>query len=366
MSEKPLWDKQTFEDVNPQYGHQDITFVARIMSDEAGGGRYEALVALDYKGNIIRELVRSAKNEQLSTFDVSFDQNWVAYTCYIRDEGAHETYSQVRVVSLVSNQQTVLLPRHSTDTFQYQNPVFAPDKLQLVCQYSLNIYNNPDLYVMGLEEVNGKLYGIRNYWIQNPMRIGLHSPFLMHGGQRIAYYSNQAYEDALEVCVADLPDASSSEIEGRIVTSGADGIWRNPHAVVIQPQWEQIFFIRGHMADHQTVSVVRPADMPEPIYLQQFVTLGGEFNEIGKLQMSSDGMWLIFDADGAVYAMGTDGGSKRRISQDGLRCKQPTLSRTNNQLAFLSDGALHTCDITGNNYKTYKITSFSISNILWV
>jgi hypothetical protein len=276
-------------------------------------------------------------------------------------------HSEIRVTSIFSKKSHPFLPGHPVDSFYYSNPIFSPTSLRLACQVAYRPADNPDLVVLDLMGAEDMLVEMQRYWFQNHIHIGLHSPAFMAEGNSIAYYYNTAYEDALEVCVSDLnPGEYLQQKQGRILTSGADGVWHRTRAIAVQPQWQQIFFIRGHMAEYESISVVRPADIPEPMCLLQFTTLGGQFRRIGGIQVTSDGLWLVFDADGKIFSLSTDGGELKMISQKDLMCREPAISRDGKQIAFLGEEMLYTCSVTGENLQGHPTPDLTIKKLVWI
>jgi len=117
----------------------------------------------------------------------------------------------------------------------------------MICEFALQHVGNPDLRVLKLYEFGDRLDGSSTgLSIVNPRRIGNHAPQFMADGERVVYFGNFAYEDLLEVCLYD-PKVADHDLMGATgwrLTENADGVWRRPRAIAIQPEWEQIFFIR--------------------------------------------------------------------------------------------------------------------------
>ena len=99
------------------------------------------------------------------------------------------------------------------------------------------------LYEFG-DRLDGSWTGIS---IVNPNHIGNHAPQFMADGERVVYFGNFAYEDLLEVCLYD-PKVADHDLMGSVgwrLTEKADGVWRRPRAIAIQPEWEQIFSFKA-------------------------------------------------------------------------------------------------------------------------
>jgi Tol biopolymer transport system component len=342
------------------------TFVARVESKS--NRENDALLLLDREARLAGMLVRAGPNERLSTFDVSHDGQWVAYTCEIRSEDQSYPNPEIRIVSIDGRHNQLLLPQRPFDSFCYSDPIFSPTTLRLACQIAYRPMDNPDLVVLDVLSLDDTLVETQRYWLQNQLHIGLHSPAFMREGNSIAYYYNAAYEDALEVCVSDLEsDGFIQNKQGRILTSNADGVWHRTRAIAVQPQWQQIFFIRGHMGEYESISVVRPADIPGPMYLKQFTALSGQFRRIGGLQITSDGLWLVFDADGKIFSLSTDGSKLKTLSPQGLdHCQEPAISKDGKYIAFLEEGTVYTCTIEGENLKIHPTPDWTIKKLAWI
>jgi hypothetical protein len=206
--------------------------------------------------------------------------------------------------------------------------------------------------------------------ILNPLHIGNHAPVFMPDSKRVAYFGNFDYADALEICVFD-PDKARPHQYGLIgtqLTSGADGVWHRSRVVAVQPEWEQIFFVQGHMQSHEAISVVRMADLPSnsPIVFTKFTTIGGRYSRIGSIDVAPDGSGLVFDADQSIFAIQTDGSNLKKLSPNSMNCQSPRFSPDGKRIAFLSGGGLYVCELDGSDCRRLSAQSLTIESFVWL
>ena len=330
----------------------------------------QTIAVLDTQGRLIRELVRSQPHERLSTFAVSPNKYWVTYTCYVKRIEGEYAFPQIRMVSTDGRYHGELTRWDAQFQPCYLNPVFSPDGKLLVCQHALRGEWNPDLQLLRLVDTGQALAALLEGIIVNPLHIGNHVPVFMPDSKRIVYFGNFDYADALEICIFD-PDYPKSHnfvgfFEGNRLTSGADGVWHRPRAIAIQPEWDQIFFIRGHMMPNEEISVIMQSDVPSELVIKNFISISGKYSHIGGLQVSCDGLWLTFDADRSIFIIQTNGTKLRKISPDGMRCGRPFFSPTGKRVAFLNEGNLSTCDLNGSSYTKLSNPAFTVEDFVWV
>lgn len=325
------------------------------------------LYLVDQHGKIAAELIRSSAAESLGSFAVSPDARWIAYTCYVRRYEDRDSYPLIRALPAAGGRSTDLTPWNLQYETCYQNPVFSPHGDRIVCEFALRHPYNPDLRVFELFELGDRLTGSGIVSIINPLHIGNHSPLFTPDGKRIIYFSNFAYEDQLEVCLYD-PAIAHSELLGEVgwkITENADGVWRRPRAIAFQPQWEQIFFIQGHMRDRERICLFLLSNLPPGAEVKFFDSVGGEHNRIGALEMSIDGLRLAYDADGAIYIVESDGSKLRRISKEGVGCRCPRFAEDGARIAFVADGKLCVADCDGNDQETFANDELRVDEFIW-
>lgn len=325
------------------------------------------LYLLDQHGQLAAELVRGSTAESIGHFAVSPDARWVAYTAYVRRQMDQTSYALIRALPAAGGTSQGLTHWDAHFEPHYQHPVFSPLGDMLACQLALGRPNNPNIEVLELFEYAGRLSGHTKLSIINPHSIGNHSPVFTPEGRRVVYFGNYAYEDMLEVCLYD-PSTAQHELLGEVgwrLTENADGVWRRPRAIAFQPQWEQIFFIQGHMRSHERVCLILLSDIPPGAIVKHFDSIGGEHNRIGALEMSRDGLRLAFDADGAIYLIGTDGSGLRRVSKEGLDCRCPQLSKDGERIAFVADGQLCVTDCEGTGVETLANDELRVDEFYW-
>ena len=84
--------------------------------------------------------------------------------------------------------------------------------------------------------------------IQKPFKhLGCYYPRWRKGSQQLVHVANFAYEDALEVCIADVGSTPSEVISTRRLTDKADILWRRPEAFKLSSDQKFVYFARGHL-----------------------------------------------------------------------------------------------------------------------
>jgi len=335
---------------------------------EDPGKSTPSLIVVDDEGRLSAELARASAGERLSTFAVSPDGHWVAFTCYVQRPEGYEPFPEIRAVSADGRQSCPLTRWDARFQPCYLNPVFSPRSGRLVCEFALKHPYNPNLMVLRLDEIGDSLYGGRETEIINPLRIGNHAPQFLPDGERIVYFGNFAYEDLLEVCLYD-PHRARAEMLGYVgerLTEKGDGVWRRQKAIAVQPEWEQVFFIRGHTLPNEQICVFTLSDIPPGAVLKQFTAVGGEYNHIGSLQISPDGQWLAFDADDSIYVMAADGSSLKRLSPGQMSCRGPAFSPDGARLAFISQGKVYTISLRGEELTQLTGDELTVEEFVWV
>ena len=326
------------------------------------------LYLLDSDGKVAEELTSPAPGERLGDFDVSPDARWVVYTRYMPRRQDRDPYPTICAVPAVGGNTNEVESRHPDYETCYQNPAFSPTGEKIVCEFGLNNFYNPDLTVLKLFESGDRLHGwSTGLSIINPLRIGNHAPQFMPDGERIVYFSNFAYEDLLEVCLYD-PKIADDELLGVVgwrLTENADGVWRRPRAIAVQSEWEQIFFIQGHMRSAERICMFLLSDLSPGSLMKQFDSVGGEHSRIGALEMSSDGLLLAYDADDAIYVVGADGGAVRRISPEGVNCRGPQFSEDGNRIAYIGDDKLRIAGTDGSILAILTGEELRIDKFIW-
>lgn len=326
------------------------------------------ILLLGREGNFISKLAQPATGERISTFAVSPEGRWVAYTCYVPFPEVDEPLPLIRVVS-IDGQKTCTLTRWDS-RFQpcYFNPVFSPRGDRLACEFALRPIYNPNLMTLELDEIGESLYGGRKTDILNPMQIGNYAPHFLPDGKRIVYFSNYAYEDLLEICLYDPSKAMVKMygFEGERLTEMAHGVWHRPKAIGVQPEWEQVFFIRGHTLPREQICVFALADIPSGAVLKQFTAIGGEYSRIGSLQISLDGQWLTFDADNSIYVIATDGSNLKRLTPEHMTCRGPAFSQDGARVAFVSEGKILIVGIGGDQLMQLSGDELIIEEFVWM
>lgn len=323
----------------------------RLQSDASGPDKpANGLLRLDAQGNLVCELVQPSTGERITTFDVSPNGRWIAYTCYVQRPEGHEPLPEIRAVS-ADRKNTCTLTRWDSH-FQpcYFNPVFSPSGDKLAGEFALKQTYNPNLMILELDEIGDSLYGGRKTDILNPLKIGNYAPQFLADGERIVYFGNYDYEDLLEICVYD-PSRAETQLWGYIgrrLTEGAHGVWRRPKAIAVQPEYEQVFFVRGHTLSNEQICVFSLSDVSPGATVKQHTAIGGEYHHIGSLQISPDGQWLAFDGDDSIYIIATDGSNLRQLSPEGMSCRCPSFSQDGARLAFVSQGKIYMAGIHGN------------------
>jgi Tol biopolymer transport system component len=306
------------------------------------------LYLLDGDGKVAEELVRPAPGERLGHFAVSPDARWVIYTRYVSRRPDRDPYPTLCAVPAAGGDTNELKGWDPVYETCYQNPVFSPTGEKVVCEFGLRGAYNPDLQVLELHESDERLHGwATGLSIINPIRIGNHAPQFMADGERIVYFGNFAHEDLLEVCLYD-PAVADEELLGAVgwrLTENADGVWHRPRAIAVQPEWEQIFFIQGHMGNAERIRVLLLADLPPGGHRKVFDTFGREHERIGALAMSPDGLRLAYDGDGVIHLIAADGGNLRRVSPDGMDCRCPHFSEDGARLAYVGNHQLCVADV---------------------
>jgi hypothetical protein len=330
--------------------------------------RLAEVLLLGTDGKFISKLAQPVAGERISTFAVSPNRRWVAYTCYVSLPEVDEPLPQIRAAS-IDGQKTCPLTRWD-ERFEpcYLNPVFSPRGDRLACEFALKHVYNPNLMTLELDEIGNSLYGGRKTDILNPMQIGNYAPHFLPDGERIVYLSNYAYEDLLEVCLYD-PSRARVEMYGFVgerLTEQAHGVWRRPKAIAVQPEWEQVFFIRGHTLRQEQICVFALADIPSGAVLKKFTAIGGEYDRIGSLQISPDGQWLTFDGDDSVYVIATDGSNLRQVTPDDMTCRGPAFSHDGTRLAFVSEGKILTVGFDGDQLMQLSGDELIIEEFVWM
>jgi hypothetical protein len=87
------------------------------------------------------------------------------------------------------------------------------------------------------------------------------------------------------------------------------------------------------------------SDLPPGGHRKSFDTIGDAHGTIGGLEMSPDGLHLTYDADGAIYVVGSDGSGLRRLSDDQMICRHACFSEDGDRIAYVADGKLCTADL---------------------
>jgi len=328
----------------------------------------QALVVVDSQGHLTSELIKGASKERLSTFAVSPDGHWVAYTCYVRRPEGYDPFPQIRAVSVDGHKTSVVTSWDTRFKPCYLNPVFSPLGDRLVCQFALEREWNPDLLILRLDEIADSLYGSSEAEIVNPLRIGNHAPQFLPDGKRIVYFGNFAYEDLLEICLYD-PNQAKTHMMGYVgerLTDQGHGVWHRPRAIAVQPGWEQVFFIRGHTLPNERICVFTLSDIPPGAVLKGFTTIGGEYDRIGSLQISSDGQWLAFDADDSIYIIATDGSNLRRVSPEDMPSHSPSFSPDGTRVSFVRKGRICTTNLHGNELTQVTGDELVVEESVWV
>lgn len=327
----------------------------------------EALLAMSPDGTVACRLVEESADARLSTFAVSPDRCWIVYTCAVQREPAGFS-TELRAVSADGKNRNVLTRWDPSARPRYANPAFSPDGDRLVCEETLGNTVNPDLAVFQLLEVGGGLYASREEWIVNPLGIGNHAPRFLADSRRIVYFGNFAYEDLLEVCLYDPERAHPAPLGvcGERLTNGAHGVWFRPGAIAVQPEWEQVFFIRGHSQPSEQIGVICLADLPPGGCTGYFPTIGGDHSRIHSLRLSPDGRMLLFAADEAVFAVDTDGGNCRRISPaEAEKCRSPVFSPDGRSIAFTSGDRLWIADREGEAWRSVATEPWRVEDLAW-
>ena len=329
----------------------------------------KGLYLLDDRGNVTTELAVPGEGERFGNFAVSPNSRWVAFTCHVRRRSDRDSYPIIRSVSTTggaSHDVERWDPRYETC---YQNPVFSPSGERMICEFALQHVGNPDLRVLKLYEFGDRLDGSwTGLSIVNPRHIGNHAPQFMADGERVVYFGNFAYEDLLEVCLYD-PKVADHDLMGAVgwrLTEKADGVWRRPRAIAIQPEWEQIFFIQGHTRREERICVILLSDLPPGGYRKKLDTVGGAHDRIGGLEMSRDGLRLAYDGDAAIYLVGTDGSGLRRLSTDGVSCRCPRFARDGARIAYAANDRLCIADLDGGKPVLLTADDVRVDTFEWI
>jgi hypothetical protein len=308
------------------------------------------LLCLDGQGNFVCELAKPSIGEHISTFAASPDGRWIAYTCYVPRSEANGLLPEIRAVSF-DKQKTCTLTRWDARSQPcYLNPVFSPRGDKLACEFALKHTHNPNLMILELDEISDSLYGGAKIDILNPLQIGNYAPQFLAEGERLVYFGNYDYEDLLEICLYD-PGMAETQMWGYIgkrLTENAHGVWRRPKAIAVQPEYEQLFFIRGHTLPNEQICVFSLSDISPGAVIKGYTAIGGEYHRIGSLQVSSDGQWLAFDGNDSIYVIATDGSNLRRLTPDGMSCQCPSFSQDGTRVAFVSQGKIYMVGIQGD------------------
>jgi hypothetical protein len=135
---------------------------------------------------------------------------------------------------------------------------------------------------------------------------------------------------------------------GERLTENAHGVWRRPKAIAVQPEYEQVFFVRGHSLPGEQIAVFSLSDLSPGAVVKNYASVGGEYRRIGSLQISTDGLWLTFDADESIYLIATDGSNLTRLTPEGMSCQCPSVSSDGASVAFVSQGRIYTVGIQGD------------------
>lgn len=309
-------------------------------------GSSHRLCLVDDKGQIAAEVVRLDASRRLGEYAVSPDARWVAYTSFVSGRADCDPMPTIFAAPASGGASQELLGTSLESC--YQNPVFSPAGGEMVCEFGFEQDYNPDLQVLELEEIGDRLMALpTGTRIVNPLHIGNHAARYMPDGKRIVYFCNFAYEDLLEVCLFD-PAHARWEGQGAVgwrLTENADGVWRRPRAIAVQPKWEQIFFIQGHTRDTERICVFLLPDLAPGTFRKVFNAVGREHHRIGGLDVSADGLNLCYDGDGATYVVAADGSLLRQISPDGLQSRCARFSKDGRRIAFIGDGVLHVADV---------------------
>jgi hypothetical protein len=328
----------------------------------------KALYLVDGQGTVLEELARPVEGEWFGHFAVSPDARWVAYTCHVPRRQDRDAYPIVRAVPAAGGEGHELEawdPRYETC---YQNPVFSPTGEKMICEFGLKNAYNPDLQVLRLYDFGDRLSSsTTGLSIVNPMHIGNHAPQFMEDGERVVYFGNFDYADMLEVCLYD-PKLADHDLLGELgwrLTENADGVWRRPRAIAVQPEWEQIFFVQGHNRDKERICVILLSDLPPGGHRKIFDTVGGEHGRIGGLEMARNGLRLAYDADGSIYMVGSDGSGLRRISPDGVTCRCPRFAQDGTRIAYVGNDKLYLADVEGGTPLALTGNDFHLDTFVW-
>jgi len=132
--------------------------------------------------------------------------------------------------------------------FIFWAPEFSPDGKYLAFNATFSYtkmgsFNNPRLSLMKLVPTP-----TLNVEIQKPFdHLGCYYPRWRKGSQQLVHLANFAYEDALEVCIADVGSTPSQVINTRRLTDKADILWRRPGAFKLSSDQKFVYFAWGHL-----------------------------------------------------------------------------------------------------------------------
>jgi hypothetical protein len=318
-------------------------------------------------------------NHQVKGMSASPDRQKIAYDLIEGAwAGAPGSYT-IEIVQVSSGQVTSLRPfvpplrgtERGRVQFNFAGGAFSPDGSLLAFPGSFGFesygaqLSKPEIAIMDLRREPHIIAAI-----ERPFeRLGSYHPRFL-SSTHLVHLANFAYEDLLEVCIADISGGVTT-IQTKRLTTKADIVWNRPQCFVVAD--EKAFFVRGHLLfEEEQICYISLNERP-PMTIHP---VSKEYDKIAELQVSVTTANMIFVAEKRLWVSDLNGQRLRPLVNDdsigcadGYICSNLAISPDGNHVVFVADNKkdIYVADIsTGTAVKLASIETGKPSNPIWL